>query len=178
MFIKVLVIGIHYNWTRASFAAHWWICLQFRRPGFNPWLGKIPWRREWLSTPVFWPGEFHGLYSPWGCKESDTTERVSLSVFHNWTRLSNVALILWYKALSDLSWCARNLSSWWRDGKDGVVSNVPNYYKSEVHGLWPSFYWSRTANRVESLGWESILVSYLVEKEKPWSSELFSSIIF
>ena len=46
-------------------------------PGFNPWLGKIPWRRERLSTPVFWPGEFHG-YSPWGRKESDTTERLSL----------------------------------------------------------------------------------------------------
>ena len=42
--------------------------------GFYPWVGKIPWRREWLPTLVFWPGEFHGLYSPWGCKESDTTE--------------------------------------------------------------------------------------------------------
>ena len=31
--------------------------------------------RERLPTPVFWPGEFHGLYSPWACKESDTTER-------------------------------------------------------------------------------------------------------
>ena len=33
--------------------------------GFNPWVGKIPWRREKLPSPVFWPGEFHGLYSPW-----------------------------------------------------------------------------------------------------------------
>ena len=33
-----------------------------------------PWRRERLPTPVFWPGEFHGLYSPWGCKESYTIE--------------------------------------------------------------------------------------------------------
>ena len=33
-----------------------------RRPGFDPWVGKIPWRRERLPTPVFWPGEFHGLY--------------------------------------------------------------------------------------------------------------------
>ena len=41
--------------------------------GFNPWVGKIPWERERLPTPVFWPGEFHGLYSPWDCKESDTT---------------------------------------------------------------------------------------------------------
>ena len=44
------------------------------RPGFGPWAGKIPWRRERLSTPVFWPGEFQGLYSPWGHKELDTTE--------------------------------------------------------------------------------------------------------
>ena len=35
--------------------------LQWRRPGFNPWVGKIPWRRERLPTPVFWPGESHGL---------------------------------------------------------------------------------------------------------------------
>ena len=50
-----------------------------QRPGFNPWIGKIPWKREWLPTPLFLPGEFHGQrnlagYSPWGCKESDTTE--------------------------------------------------------------------------------------------------------
>ena len=50
-----------------------------RRPGLDPWVGKIPWRRERLSTPVFWSREFHGLYSPWGHKESDTTERLSLS---------------------------------------------------------------------------------------------------
>ena len=47
--------------------------------GLDAWAGKIPWRRERLPTPVFWPGEFHGLYSPWGHKESNTTERLSLS---------------------------------------------------------------------------------------------------
>ena len=41
------------------------------------WAGKIPWRRKQLPTPVFWPGDFHGLYSPWGHKESDTTEWLS-----------------------------------------------------------------------------------------------------
>ena len=49
------------------------------RPGFNPWVKKIHWRREGVPTPVFWPGEFHGLYSPRGRKESDTTEQLSLS---------------------------------------------------------------------------------------------------
>ena len=41
-------------------------------------VGKIPWRREWLPTPVFWSAEFHELYSPWGCKELDMTEQLSL----------------------------------------------------------------------------------------------------
>ena len=52
---------------------------------FDPWAGKIPWRRQWLSIPVFLPGESHGQsspvgYSPWGHKESDTTEQLTLSL--------------------------------------------------------------------------------------------------
>ena len=44
------------------------------RRGFNPWVGKIPWRRKWQPTPVFLPGRSHGQrslvgYSPWSCKE-------------------------------------------------------------------------------------------------------------
>ena len=51
------------------------------RPGFDPWVGKIPWRRKWQPTSVLLPGESHGGkslvgYSPWGRKESDTTERL------------------------------------------------------------------------------------------------------
>ena len=62
------------------------ICLQCGRPGFDPWVGKIPWRRKWQSTPVFLPGESHGRrslvgYSPQGRKESDTTERLHLILF-------------------------------------------------------------------------------------------------
>ena len=49
-----------------------------RRPGFSPWIGKIPWRRERLPTPVFWPEEFHGLYCPWDHKQLDTAEQLSL----------------------------------------------------------------------------------------------------
>ena len=50
-----------------------------KRLGFIPWVGKIPRRRAWQSTPVFLPGESQGQrslagYSPWGYKESDTTE--------------------------------------------------------------------------------------------------------
>ena len=48
-------------------------------PGFDSWVRKIPWKRKWQPTPVFFPGEFHGQrslvgYSPWVPKELDTTE--------------------------------------------------------------------------------------------------------
>ena len=53
---------------------------------FDPWVGKIPWRRKWQPTPVFLPGEFHGQrslagYSPWDGKESDTTVRLTFTFF-------------------------------------------------------------------------------------------------
>ena len=52
---------------------------QFRRLAFCPWVGKIPWSRNWQPAPVFLPGKCHGLrrlagYSPWGRKELDMTE--------------------------------------------------------------------------------------------------------
>ena len=54
-------------------------CRSHERHGFDPWVGKIPWRRAWQPTPVFLPGESHGqrcwlAYSPWCDKESDMTE--------------------------------------------------------------------------------------------------------
>ena len=52
---------------------------QHRSCKFSPWVEKIPWKREWLATPVLWPGELHELF-PWGGKESDITEQLSLSL--------------------------------------------------------------------------------------------------
>ena len=45
---------------------------------------KIPWRRERLPTPGFYPREFHGQYSPWGLKVLDTTEQLPL-LFHGFS---------------------------------------------------------------------------------------------
>ena len=61
-------------------------CLQHERPGFNPWVGKIPWRRKWQSTPVLLSGKSRGQrslvgYSPWGRKESNTTGRLHVHVY-------------------------------------------------------------------------------------------------
>ena len=57
---------------------------QYRRCRFSPWIGKIPWWREWLPTLVFLPRESQWQrslagYSPWGHQESDTTEQLTLS---------------------------------------------------------------------------------------------------
>ena len=57
-------------------------CSRHRRLEFHPWVGKIPWRRKWQSSPVFLPEKSHGLgslagYSPWSRKESDRTEQLS-----------------------------------------------------------------------------------------------------
>ena len=61
------------------------VCLQCRWSEIDPWVGRIPSRRKWQPTPVFFPGESHGQrslvgYSPWSWKESDTTEWLHLAV--------------------------------------------------------------------------------------------------
>ena len=68
-------------WHRGSVVALLLICFNFpggsvvknmpalhscRRGGFHPWVGKIPWRRAWQSTPVFLPGKSHGQGEPDG----------------------------------------------------------------------------------------------------------------
>ena len=62
---------VGHNWSDLAAAA--------AAAAFSPWVGKIPWRREWQPTPVFLPEEFHGQRSlagcsSWGREESDTTE--------------------------------------------------------------------------------------------------------
>ena len=69
----------------ASLVAQASVCQQCGRPGFDPWVRKIPWRRKWQSTPVLLPGKSHGWrsqvgYSPLGRKESDTTEKLDFHI--------------------------------------------------------------------------------------------------
>ena len=67
---------LQYSWASlmASLGAGKESTCNARNLSLIPGLGRLPWRRVRLPTPVFWPGEFHGLYSPLGHKESDTTE--------------------------------------------------------------------------------------------------------
>ena len=58
------------------------LCRRHKRCGFDPWVGKIPWRKKWHATPIFLPGKSHGQrsladYTPWGSKESHRTEHLN-----------------------------------------------------------------------------------------------------
>ena len=79
------IYGVAQSWTRlkqlsSSSSSQ---CRRHRRCKFDRWVEKIPWRRKWQPTLVFLPGKSCGQrnlmsYSPWGCKESDTTKWQSL----------------------------------------------------------------------------------------------------
>ena len=58
------------------------VCPKCGRHGFDPWVGKIPWRRHWQPTPVFLPWKSHGQrslagYSPWAHNASNMTEQLT-----------------------------------------------------------------------------------------------------
>ena len=108
---------------------------QCRRHKFEPWVGKIPWRRAWQPTPVFMPGESRGQrslagYSPWGHKESDTTY---------W--LNNKRHTLWFlqpeRVLLCPPLCLAEPRSCWVScqGLSGLVSAAP--------GVWARGPWGR-----------------------------------
>ena len=101
------------------------------------WVGKTPWRRERLPTPVFWPGESHGLNSPWGHKESDMTER--LSHFH-WVKTH--AWVFW--VLLCLRWvftAAHGLSLVAVSGRDSSWGYVGFSLQWPLL-LWSTAWWS------------------------------------
>ena len=114
------------------------ICLQCRKSGFNPWVGKIPWRKKWLSTPVFLLGESHGQrslvgYSPWGHKESDTTEQLTLSLHvssNKWRATKGL------KESSTINGLLLTLPAVWLKS----ISKLPNQVMEEVLYVLPLFY--------------------------------------
>ena len=120
------------NWSRDSQLSNrarlpgWFrqerICLRCRRLGFEPWVGKIPWRRKWLPTPVFLPGKSHGQrilmgYCSWGCKVSDMTEAIFTSLH-----------LKWHSPAPYLLNCAPHVSS-----VNDDYDYFPNFYKENVY---------------------------------------------
>ena len=73
----------------------YWQCRRPKRHGFDPWVGKIPWRKAQQPTPVFLPGKSQGRkslvgYSPWGCRESAKKQPTPPS---SWNRTSDLRMI-------------------------------------------------------------------------------------
>ena len=85
----------HSSKTSILWSSVFFYCPALTSVGFNLWVGKSPGRREWLSAPVLWLGEFHGLSTPRGHKESDTTEWLSPLHLYMTTEKKNIALTIW-----------------------------------------------------------------------------------
>ena len=110
---------------RALYGLPWWLsgkkkksAFQCKRHEFDPWVGKIPWRRKWQPSPVFLPGKFHGQrslvgYSRWDCKESDMTEQLIYTFYLHSSRDTTIWYQTWgRKGLSTVEGWSRN--SLWR----------------------------------------------------------------
>ena len=87
------------------------ICLQCRRPVFDPWVRKMPWRRKWQPTPVFSPGKSHGQrrlvgYSPGDGKESDMIEETEHTHTKQWCICTGFPSILTHCFLGSLKYPA------------------------------------------------------------------------
>ena len=100
--LKSIVLISSTKWlVEKRWLRRWRICLQCTRPELDPWVRKIPWRREWLPTLVFLPGESHGerslgVCSPWSHKQ--------------WTWLSN-----WHSTFHSSSIFSFSVFSFLRD---------------------------------------------------------------
>ena len=119
----------------ATLAAQWWrTCLSMQKMQIPSLRLKIPWKRKWQPTPGFLAGKSQGQrslagYSPWGCKESDTTERLNNS---NSIKLRGPCIRAQLIAKADVYWsfqfsiqhrnrlCVYRIASlWWAALKTG-----------------------------------------------------------
>ena len=132
-------------------------CRQCGRPGFNSWVGKIPWSWKWQPTPAFLPGKTHGQrsltgFSSWSCKESDVTEQLTLEkrqrnrfckqTFWHMIKYSNV---LWSFPNNKFQMCGRELlvvinsvRKIWGWGWGYLLSE-----ENSIIQMWPCYYWHR-----------------------------------
>ena len=102
------------------------------RRGFDPQVGETPWWRAWPPTAVFLPGESHGQrglagYSPWGCTESDTLERLSMH--------SGLTALRSFQMNSRGTWASPPLNWWFLDHSKRAV--IPRTLSQGAEGSWP-----------------------------------------
>ena len=108
-------------------------------------VGKIPWRRDRLPTLVFWPGEFHGLYSPWGHKVSDTTEWLTFRVVVNYPCPAAPPRTEWPLLL-----CAEAVVTQWHTPLYRFPT-FPAWFISPTHSCCPEIAWSTSPHAQQSV---------------------------
>ena len=176
---------VGHDWaTFTSLGLPWWlrrkrVYQKYGRPGFDPWVGKIPWRRKWQPTAVLLPGKIPGWrslagYSPWGRTESDTTEQLhflSLSLSHtarrpNHSNLKEInpeysleGLILKLQYFGHLMWRANSLEKTLIPGKiEGKRRRGwDSWMASPIQWTWTwtnsgRWWGARTPGKPESMG--------------------------
>ena len=133
----------------------WWrIHLHCGRPGLEPWVGKIAWRRERLPTPVFWPRGFHELNSPRGPKEL-----VLNTHWKDWCRSWNSnTLVTWYEEPTHWKrpWCWERL----RAGGEGDDRGWGGWMASPTQWTWVwvncgSWWWMGRPGVLQFMGSQS-----------------------
>ena len=97
-----------------------------RRRRFDPWVGKIPWRKKWQPTPVFLPGQSHG----WSCKELDTTERLNRQTLAYYT----ILLSKWIVYCDDLLTLPARMQAM---GGQGICVPVVHHFTLPTHTRHP-----------------------------------------
>ena len=100
------------------------ICLQYRRPQFDSWAGKIHWRQKWLHTAVFWPGKFHRLYTPWVAKSWTWLSDFHFTFTYTWKKLQDQAI----SSVQSLS-CVRLFATPWITARKASLS-ITNSWSS------------------------------------------------
>ena len=115
-------------------------CRRLRRCGFDPWVRKMPRRRKWQPTPAFCLKKSHGQrslagYSLWGCKELDTTERLTLSL-SLWDLSHIKGTILWQ--VTSQTWEHSNIIHWrWAwCGRIAVPCSWEVFYLWKTRAQW------------------------------------------
>ena len=131
-------------------------CRRCKRHRFNPYVGKIPWRRTWQPNPVFSPGKSHGQrslegYSPWGLKESDITEGLRLSL----------SITKFYRF------------PWWLSGKDstsqaGGTGSIPMLGRSPGEGNGDPLQYSCLGNPMDRGAWWPTVHGVRKESDRTW----------
>ena len=181
---------VSYSEFQMPIEGHWGLpYLQCRRPGSDPWVGKIPWRRAWQPTPVFLPGESHGQRSLTGCRPW-----ASQRVRHEWATKhseghSKFQILRIYSYRHFLVYIFSNDSIRFRKYGDGLFAYVMFYScdsmecslpGSSVHEIyqarileWIAISFSRWSSRPRNRTWVSTLQADALPSEppgKPWTT--------